>query len=186
MDITVSARKMQLTDPLKEYVEEKLTTALGVFSIDPLLADVVLHVEKNRSNPNDAVAEITVRTKRHVIRAEEAASDMYAAIDLAADKVERQLRKYKTKIVDRRQQNTPAPTSELNLDIADLNTFEDGDGVVRTKIIDIAPLSEDEAMLEIDLLGHDFFMYRDPASGEANVIYRRHDGGYGILKPKSA
>ncbi len=182
MDITVTGRRMQVTDALREYALQKFSGALSVFTIDPMTAEVVLHVEKNRSNPNAAVAEVTVFTKGHVIRAEEAETDMYAAIDLASEKVERQLRKYKTKVVDRRQRAgtgaqppvvVPAFDEELILD----------ESIIRTKTVDAKPMNEEEAMLQLDLLGHDFFVFTDDETNLINVLYRRRDGGYGLIQP---
>ena len=110
MSITVTGRKMPVTDALREYAEEKIGNSMKVMDIDPLVAEVVLFVEKNPANPRPAVCEVTLRTKGHIIRVEEHEEDMYAAIDVAAAKVVRQLRKYKTKVVDRklrRRRNHP-------------------------------------------------------------------------------
>lgn len=177
MDITVTGRKMQLTDALREYATEKFSNALSIFSIDPMRAEIVLHVEKNRSNPNAAVAEVTVFTKGHVIRAEEAESDMYAAIDLASEKVERQLRKYKTRVIDRKQRAAaPVPEPITMEELVE-------ESIIRTKTVDAKPMSEEEAMLQIDLLGHDFFVFTHAETNRLNVLYRRHDGGYGLIQP---
>mgnify|MGYP000037223651 CR=1 FL=1 len=97
MDITVSGRKTTVTDALRARVEEKVGEALKVFDIEPMTADVVLRYEKNPSIPEPAIVEVTVRARGSVIRVAEHGADMYAAIDLAADKVTRQLRKFKTK-----------------------------------------------------------------------------------------
>ena len=167
MSITVTGRKMPVTDALREYAEEKIGNSMKVMDIDPLVAEVVLFVEKNPANPRPAVCEVTLRTKGHIIRVEEHEEDMYAAIDVAAAKVVRQLRKYKTKVVDRK------------LRAAD-ETIDDE--VVRVKTIEFEPLTEEEALVKIDLLGHDFFAYTDRDSGLVNVLYRRDDGGYGLLK----
>ena len=102
MQVTVTGRHMAITDSLREYAEEKFGRIGKIFDAEPMVAEVVLHVEKNKSNPNKDVAEVTVRLKGHVVRAEEAAPDMHEAIDLAADKAEAQMRKYKTRVVDRR------------------------------------------------------------------------------------
>ena len=103
MDIKVSGRKTTVTDALRAHVDEKIGEALKVFDIEPMTVDVVLRYEKNPSNPNPAIVEVTVRARGSVIRVAEHGADMYAAIDLSADKVTRQLRKFKTKVVDNRQ-----------------------------------------------------------------------------------
>jgi len=183
MNITVTGRKMQITDALKDYAVEKIEGACKVFDI-PMTAEVVLHVEKNPSNPRHCVAEVTIRTKGHVVRVEEAEEDMYAAIDVAADKTQRQLRKFKTRIVDRRTRANAAGAAE-DLPVADLPPvqFDDDEAIVRVKEIELQPLTEEEALIQTDLLGHDFFVYIDAVTGLTNVIYHRNGGGYGIIKP---
>lgn len=149
--------------------------------------DVVLRVEKNRSNPDGAVCEVTVFVRESVVRVVSSDPDMYAAIDLAADKVTRQLRKYKTKVVDRRHRSEGLPVEKpATSDLADLiveNADED-DLLVREKIIDLKPMSEEDALVETDLLGHDFYVFINAETGDVNVAYHRKNGGYGIIKPK--
>ena len=189
MSITVTGRKMPVTDALREYAEEKIGNSMKVMDIDPLVAEVVLFVEKNPANPRPAVCEVTLRTKGHIIRVEEHEEDMYAAIDVAAAKVVRQLRKYKTKVVDRKlraadetiRMAEPAAAGELDVDGL-MQELAADDEVVRVKTIEFEPLTEEEANVKIDLLGHDFFAYTDRDSGMVNVLYRRDDGGYGLLK----
>lgn len=189
MSITVTGRKMPVTDALREYAEEKIGNSMKVMDIDPLVAEVVLFVEKNPANPRPAVCEVTLRTKGHIIRVEEHEEDMYAAIDVAAAKVVRQLRKYKTKVVDRKlraadetiRMAEPAAAGELDVDGL-MQELAADDEVVRVKTIEFEPLTEEEALVKIDLLGHDFFAYTDRDSGMVSVLYRRDDGGYGLLK----
>ena len=191
MEITVTGRKMTVSDPLRSYVEEKIGNSVKVFNITPMSAEVVLRKEKNPANPRPAVAEVTLFTKGHIIRTEEAEEDMYAAIDIAAAKVERQLRKYKTRVVDKRQRAMKLQEA-LQEGLADfpddtgrITLVGDGDNkVVRVKEIDLVALTEEEALIQIDLLGHDFFMYIDQVDGLTNVMYRRKDGSYGVLKPR--
>lgn len=188
MDITVTGRRMAVTDSLRQYAEEKIGNSMKVFDINPMSAEVVLHVEKNPANPKSAVAEVTLRTKGHVIRSEEAEEDMYAAIDVASAKVERQLRKYKTKVVDRRVRGKKisevlSASHREPLDVLRAE-IEDEEAVVRVKEVEFTALTEEEALIQIDLLGHDFFVYVDSVTGLTNVIYRRKGGGYGIIKPK--
>lgn len=189
MSITVTGRKMPVTDALRQYAEEKIGNSMKVMDIDPLVAEIVLFVEKNPANPRPAVCEVTLRTKGHIIRVEESEEDMYAAIDVAAAKVVRQLRKYKTKVIDRKlraEDETiriqPAAAGELDVD--GLMQELAGDEVVRVKEMEFATLTEEEALVQIDLLGHDFYAYTDRDSGLVNVLYRRDGGGYGLLKQK--
>ncbi|MGI6104670.1 MAG: ribosome hibernation-promoting factor, HPF/YfiA family [Raoultibacter sp.] len=188
MSITVTGRKMPVTDALREYAEEKIGHSMRVMDISPLDAEVVLLVEKNPANPRPAVCEVTLRTKGHIVRVEEHEEDMYAAIDVAAAKVVRQLRKYKTKVIDRKiragaeksvQETATPPATDYDQLMAELSH---NDEVVRVKEIEFAPLTEEEALINIDLLGHDFFAYTDRDSGLVHVLYRRIDGGYGLLK----
>ena len=188
MDITVSGRKTTVTDALRAHVDEKIATALKVFDIEPMNVDVVLRYEKNPSNPEPAVVEVTVRVRRAVVRVAEHGPDMYSAIDAAADKVTRQLRKYKTKVIDNRQQGASAaevaPVERVE-DLADLIIPpEQDEQLVREKFIDLVPMTEEQALVQTDLLGHDFFVFENAATGLVNVVYHRKNGGYGVIKPK--
>ena len=190
MSITVTGRTMPITDALRQYAEEKVGNSMKVMDIDPLVAEVVLYVEKNPANPRPAVCEVTLRPKGHIIRVEESEEDMYAAIDVAAAKVLRQLRKYKTKVIDRKVRNgekagevlREAPADQTDLDQL-MDELSD-DEVVRVKEIEFVPLTEEEALIQIDLLGHDFFAYTDRDTNTVSILYRRNDGGYGLLRQK--
>ncbi len=190
MNITVTGRKMPVTDALRQYAEDKIGNSMKVMDIDPLIAEIVLLVEKNPANPRPAVCEVTLRTKGHIIRVEESEEDMYAAIDVAAAKVLRQLRKYKTRVVDRKLRSSEkigeavraeAPATDLDQLMKELSADEE---VLRVKEMEFEPLTEEEALVKIDLLAHDFFAYTDRDSGRVHVLYRRNDGGYGLLKQK--
>ena len=181
VDIKVSGRKTTVTEALRQAVQEKIGSALKVFDISPMSCDVVLRVDKNPSIAQSQSVEVTVFVRENVVRVISSHSDMYAAIDEAASKVTRQLRKYKTRIIDRRQrttsQRTAAPASEH--EVSDF-----ADELVREKIIDLTPMSEEEALVQTDLIGHDFYVFENATTGLINVVYRRHNGGYGIIKPK--
>lgn len=188
MDIKVSGRKTTVTDALRAHVDEKIGEALKVFDIEPMTVDVVLRYEKNLSNPNPAIVEVTVRARGSVIRVAEHGADMYAAIDLSADKVTRQLRKFKTKVVDNRQGGASAadvaPVERVE-DLADLLLPEEEDDLlVREKVIDVTPMTEEQALVQTDLLGHDFYVFENATTGLINVVYHRKNGGYGIIKPR--
>ena len=188
MDIKVSGRKTTVTDALRAHVDEKIGEALKVFDIEPMTGDVVLRYEKNPSNPNPAIVEVTVRARGSVIRVAEHGADMYAAIDLSADKVTRQLRKFKTKVVDNRQGGASAadvaPVERVE-DLADLLLPEEADDLlVREKVIDVTPMTEEQALVQTDLLGHDFYVFENATTGLINVVYHRKNGGYGIIKPR--
>lgn len=184
VDIKISGRKVSVTDGMRQRVNEKIGDALKVFDIKPMSCDVVLRVDKNRSNPERKMCEVTVFVRDNVVRVEAADEDMYVAIDTAADKVTRQLRKYKTKVVDRKQRSTQTIREGAKIDdLGDL-IEEDDDQLVREKYIDLRPMTEEEALVQTDLLGHDFYVFENATTGLVNVIYHRHNGGYGILKPR--
>jgi putative sigma-54 modulation protein len=184
VDIKISGRKVSVTDGMRQRVNEKIGDALKVFDIKPMSCDVVLRVDKNRSNPERKMCEVTVFVRDNVVRVEAADEDMYVAIDTAADKVTRQLRKYKTKVVDRKQRSTQTIREGAKIDdLGDL-IEENDDQLVREKYIDLKPMTEEEALVQTDLLGHDFYVFENATTGLVNVIYHRHNGGYGILKPR--
>ena len=185
MDIRVSGRKVTVTDALRERVDEKIGGALKVFDIKPMECDVVLRVDKNPSNPDRKYVEVTVFVRDNVVRVVTSDADMNTAIDEAADKVTRQLRKYKTRVIDRKQRarNVPAPEPTA-ADLGALIMGEEDEELVREKIIELTPMTEEEALVQTDLIGHDFYVFENAKTGLVNVVYRRKNGGYGIIKPK--
>lgn len=187
MAITVSGRKMNVTPAIKDYVDEKIGRALEVFDSAAMDAEVVLRTEKNPAISLNAICEVTVNAKGAVIRVAESAEDMYAAIDLASDKVARQLRKYKTRIVERRGgRGSIRHLQPDELDIPDViptEPEEDDDLLVRLKEVEMEPITEEHALVQTDLLGHDFFVYFDQDAHQIQVIYHRKNGGYGIIRP---
>ena len=184
MQVKVTGRHMNPTESTRTYAEEKFGRIAKIHDADSVVAEVVLEAQKNRSNPDRFVAEVTVRLKGHVVRAEEAASDMHAAIDLAAAKAETQMRKYKSRVVDRRSgkhQPTVVKTAPGDGQVA--VPEEETPVVTRTKIVNAVPMSEEEAILQLELLGHDFFVYRSADTQEVNVLYRRTGGDFGVIQP---
>ena len=189
MQVKVTGRHMSPTEKTRAYAEEKFGRIAKIYDSEPVIAEVVLEAQKNRSNPDRFVAEVTVRLKGHVVRAEESAPDMHSAIDLAADKAETQMRKYKSRVVDRRSGKKHGMTvvrtapgddqiSEASEDLAEPI-------VSRIKTIELKPMSNEEAALQLDLLGHDFFVFRDEATDQVNVLYRRTGGDYGLIQPRA-
>lgn len=187
MQINITGRHIPVTEPIRAYAEEKVSKVAKIHDREDMTIDVILHVEKNPSVKNKDVAEVTARMKGMVVRAEEAAPDMYAAIDLVSEKLERQMRKYKAKLMDRRNGKTSVRTvaggSELPAPFVE---EEENEGVlVRTKYVDAKPMTEDEAILQLELLGHDFFVFTHAEDGTVNVMYRRQDGDYGLIQPRA-
>ncbi len=190
VDIKISGRKISVSDGMRDRVEEKIGDALKVFEVHPMTCDVVLRVDKNPSNPERKTCEVTVFVRDSVVRVTASSTDMYGAIDEAAEKVSRQLRKYKTKVIDKRKRaerglahpELEAATAENLAEL--IEPAEEDDQLVREKIVELTPMTEEEALVQTDLLGHDFFVFENATTGLVNVIYHRHNGGYGIIKPR--
>ena len=190
MSITVTGRKINVSDSLREYAEEKIDRACKVIDMSPLDITVELSREKNPSNPLPACCEVTVQSHGHIVRVEEHEEDLHTAIDVASAKVERQLRKFKTRVVNNKVRTSKqyaaaeeaafAASEELDLD-ALMDELSEAD-IVREKELVLTPLTRDEALIQMDLLGHDFFAYIDRDSNLVNILYRRDAGGYGLLK----
>ena len=184
MDITITGRKLTVTPALRDYAEEKIGTVSKAMDIEPLTVEVVLNAERNPSNPTPCVCEVTLQTKGHIIRVEERDADMYAAIDVAAAKVTRQMRKYKTKVLGRREVGRVAtPTAaETDFDKLMAELSAEDEALVRVKDVDFKPITQEEALIQIDLLGHDFYGYIDRDTDKFCIVYRRSNGGYGLLQ----
>ena len=188
VDIKISGRKVSISEALRAHVDQKIGDALKVFDITPMSCDVVLRVDKNPSNPDRKTTEVTVFVRNNVVRVTASSDDMYVAIDEAADKVSRQLRKYKTKVVERRHhvksERGIALTQEDLANLIEIPAEDLDDQLVREKYVDLEPMTEEEALVQTDLLGHDFYVFVNSSTGLTNVIYHRKNGGYGIIKPK--
>ena len=188
VDIKISGRKVSISEALRAHVDQKIGDALKVFDITPMSCDVVLRVDKNPSNPDRKTTEVTVFVRNNVVRVTASSDDMYAAIDEAADKVSRQLRKYKTKVVERRHhvksERGIALTQEDLANLIEIPAEDLDDQLVREKYVDLEPMTEEEALVQTDLLGHDFYVFVNSSTGLTNFIYHRKNGGYGIIKPK--
>ncbi len=179
MRMIVKGRHMAVTEPIREYAEEKIGRVSKILDGDHMTTEVELYVEKNPSIEKNQIAEVTVWTKGPVIRAKEAAQDMYAAIDLVSEKLERQFRKYHGKMVDRhtgKHAEAPQPVAPLIEEVPE-------PVVVKTKSVEFKPMSLDEAILQMELLGHDFFVFTAAETEAVSVLYRRHDGDYGLIEP---
>ncbi len=188
-DIKISGRKVAITDSLRDQVNAKIGGALKVFDIKPMSCDVVLRADKRRASKDRTSCEVTVFVRDNVVRVDAAGPDLDIAIDEAASKVARKLRKYKTRVVDRRQRSKrPEPIAEPVADLSDLIAGapeeEEDDELVREKIVELTPMTVEEALVQTDLIGHDFYVFENSVTGLVNVVYRRKNGGYGIIKPK--
>lgn len=191
-DIQLAGRGITITKELREHANTSMREALKVFDVTPTGIEMVLRHEKNKGTKANATCEVTVNVPKSTIRVSESAPKMESAIDAATARVSRQLRKYKTRLIDKNKRDRSA-TSRANLGklgVPKLETMRDEvvatDGtddiqLVREKHIQAVAMTVDEAMLQCDLLGHDFYLFRDIASDDIRVVYRRNDGGYGLL-----
>lgn len=178
MQITITTRNLDITEPLRRYAEEKITR-LQKFVNQITSAHVVLSVEKHRQ-----IAEVTLHVREHTIRGEESSADLYSAIDLVADKIERQILRYKEKIVDHSGRGSGRPRSPEEMVPAESEPLaEDGPRIVKMKRFAMKPLSPEDAAMQMSLLGHTFFVFRNAQTQEVNVLYRRQDGDYGLIEP---
>jgi putative sigma-54 modulation protein len=175
MNINIRGDKIEVTDSIKKYIKEKLSRLDRYFEDSSKIDAHVLVRARN----GEEVIEVTIPTSRYTLRAEEKNSDLYAAIDLVIDVLERQIRKNKTKLNKRR---------EINKDFAfipeDEEEYEDDNIIVKRKTVSSKPMSEEEAILQMELLDHDFFMFKNEDEDCFSVLYRRKDGNYGIICSK--
>ncbi len=176
MNVIVKGRNIDVTPALKEYVEKKVAKVVKQFkAVDDITA--VLKVEKGNH-----IVEITVPASGILIRAQETTKDMYSSIDLVVEKIERQIHKYKTRLMRRKYNNfvDAAPAPAPAVEVEEEAEFE----IIRNKHFTMHPMTPEEAILQMNLLNHDFFVFFDPDLGATNVVYRRKDGKYGLLSPE--
>ena len=174
MRITISGRNIELTEGLKQAVEEKLSKLEKFFKPDTDVY-VTLSVEKDRQK-----IEVTIPAKGHVIRSEQVSSDMYVSIDLVEEVIERQLRKYSIKISAKKY--APAIFQD---DFVEADDAEDEEiKIVRTKRFGMKPMYPEDACIQMELSGHDFFVFRNAENDEVNVVYKRKGNTYGLIEPE--
>jgi ribosome hibernation promoting factor len=180
MRLQVKGKNVEVSDAIRTYAEEKLGRLERQLA-DPARVELELAVEKNPSIADNHVAEATIWTKGPVLRAKEASGDMRASIDLLADKLERQVIRYRQKRRRRGRGTGNGKTPETNAPLARDEAHEPE--IVKTKQFGVRPMTPEEAVLELELVGHDFFVFRHVESREINVVYRRRDGDYGLIEP---
>ncbi len=180
MRLQVKGRNLEVSDSLRRYAEEKMAK-LSRQLHEQTQVELELCVEKNPSISANQVAEATVWTKGPTLRAREASTDMKASIDQLTEKLLRQIEHYRAKRSRRqaRGNGIPPPGGAMSIE------EEAGPKIVKMKQFAVKPMSAEEAALQLELVGHDFFVFRSDDSGEVNVIYRRKDGGYGLIEPQS-
>ena len=188
MQLQVKGKNIPVTDALHEHAERKLQRLAKVLPPwdEPPLVELELSVEKNPKIDKAQIAEITVRTKGSVLRACEHATDMYAAIDQASRKLERQAVRYRERRRRRRGADHEPERMEPLPDDLLQHASEPAPSLVKRKEFTLEAMSSDDAALQMDMLHHDFFVFRDADSGELNVVYRRKNGGFGLIVPVEA
>ncbi len=182
MEINVRGKNIDVTSSLEQYVHKKLSK-LDKFFEENVDVQVVLAVTRD-----EHVVEITVLYNSLILRSEESTGDMYASIDSAIDKIEKQVVKYRKKMNQRLRQNNHRQLSEQlapeERDKHELQEDDEDPKVVRTKQFILKPMNVEEAILQMNLLGHDFFVFNSAETETVSVVYRRKDGNYGLIEPE--
>lgn len=174
MRYIISGKNIDVTEGLKDAIHEKLGK-LGKYLSEDTEVIVTLSVEKSRQK-----IEVTIPVKGSIIRAEQACDDMYVSIDLVEEIIERQMRRYKTKLVN--QQHAAA---NFQKEFLDMESEEDHTvKIVRTKRFAMKPMDVEEACIQMELLGHNFFVFRNADTDEVNVVYKRNGNTYGLIEPE--
>lgn len=174
MKLNFTGKNMEVTEALKDVTDKKFGKLEKYFQ-ENIEGDVVFSTEKNRQ-----IIEVTINLPGTILRAEEASDDMYAAIDKSVDVLERQIRKHKTKL-QRRYNNGETIRFE---NVMPLEEEDDRPKVVKVKRFDMKPMSVEEAILQMELLRHNFFVFMNADSDDLNVLYKRKDGNYGLIEPE--
>ena len=178
MRLQVKGKNVEVSDSIRSYAEQKLRKLEGRIH-ELTLVELELAVERNPSIAQNQVAEVTVWTKGPVLRAREASTDMKASIDQLTEKVLRQVKQYR----DRRSRRAARGAANADQGGMPVTPEESGVQIVKSKQFVVKPMTAEEAVLQLELIGHDFFVFRSADSDEINVVYRRRAGGYGLIEP---
>lgn len=174
MKIIITGKNIEITEGLKTAVEDKIGKLDKYFSEDTV-AKVLLSVERDRQK-----VEVTIPMKGNIIRSEQVSNDMYVSIDLVKEIVERQLKKYRKKLTDKKQ--NALSFSQAFLENGDAE--EEEIKIVKTKRFDIKPMYPEDACIQMELLGHDFFVFCNAETDQVNVVYKRKGNSYGLIEPE--
>jgi putative sigma-54 modulation protein len=175
MLVTVTGKNVEVTDALRDYSEKKVAKVGKFFEKSPVGAQVTFSTERGKH-----IVDITIQVNGLLLRGEEKTTDMYSSIDGAVDKIERQIHKFKTRI------NRKLHNDDNKIIVSALAPHEEQAAPIikRNKRFTIKPMSAEEAVMQMDLLGHDFFVFSNSETDEVNVVYRRKDGNYGLIEPE--
>ena len=178
MNFIISGKNINITQGLKDTIEQKLGKLERYFTPDTEII-VTLSVEKDRQK-----IEVTIPVKGNIIRSEQTSTDMYVSIDLVEEVIERQLRKYKNKLVDKSQGAIGSGFKKEFFDEDDDTAIDDDIKIVKTKRFGIKPMYPEDACIQMELIGHTFFVFCNAETEEVNVVYRRKDGSFGLIEPE--
>jgi putative sigma-54 modulation protein len=178
--LQVKGKNVEVSDSIKLYAQEKLGK-LDKHLNDAARLELELAVEKNPSIAESQIAEGTIWTKGPVLRARESSPDMRASIDMLVEKLERQARRYRDK---RRPRAGARASGAVEPEPAHTLQDEESPVIVKTKQFAVKPMTPEEAVLQLELIGHDFFVFQNAESSDVNVVYRRRDGDYGLIEPQ--
>ncbi|MGX4668786.1 ribosome hibernation-promoting factor, HPF/YfiA family [Cerasibacillus sp. JNUCC 74] len=183
MKFNIRGENVEVTGAIRDYVEKKIGKLERYFDTPPTSE---VHVNLSVYNDEQRI-EVTIPMTNLLLRGEVEHTDLYAAIDLVVDKLERQIRKHKTKVNRKfRQKGSPKHVfAELGKDALNKEEESSEIEIVRTKRFDLKPMDSEEAILQMDMLGHSFFVFENASNGETNVVYRRNDGKYGLIEPNA-
>ena len=171
MEIIIRGEKVKVTGAMKEYIEEKLKRLDKYLeNSSNVRANVLVKVHKDAQK-----VEVTIPLKKFILRSEETNDDFYAAVDKTIDKLERQIRKNKTRLTSKKVNNNK------EFALQEIKEEKSESKIVRRKSVEVKPMNEEEAILQMELLGHEFYMYKDADTNKAAVVYKRKDGNYGII-----
>lgn len=175
MDIIIHGDKLKITSAMSDYIKEKLGKLEKYLeNSETVRANVIVKVKSHEQR-----VEITIPLKSFIIRSEETKNDFYAAVDKAVDKLERQIRKNKTRMMSKQiKTNYDFAFSQIELDEEDNKESR----ILKRKKVEVKPMNEEEAILQMELLGHQFYMYKDSETDKPAVVYKRNDGNYGVIE----
>jgi putative sigma-54 modulation protein len=179
--LQVKGKNVEVSDSLKSYAQEKLGKLDKHLNAATRL-ELELAVERNPSIAENQIAEATVWTKGPILRARESSPDMRASIDQLVEKLERQARRYR----DKRRRHGRNHGNGPALDARPVVPDEESPVIVKTKQFAVKPMTPEEAVLQLELIGHDFFVFQNAETDDVNVVYRRRDGNYGLIEPQAA
>ena len=175
MEIIIRGDKIKITDAMSDYINDKLGKLDKYLeNSDTVRANVIVKVKNHEQR-----VEITIPLKTFILRSEETKDDFYAAVDKAVDKLERQIRKNKTRMMSKQVKN------DYSFDFSQIESDEEDEKenkILKRKKVEVKPMNEDEAILQMELLGHQFYMYMDSENNKPTVVYKRNDGNYGIIE----